>query len=434
MSTRPYHFGTPMENVRSMNSDYWLLEWIELKDIKTPGDALRALGGEGYRELLETAERSLDATRPQPSSRAVVAGRTLDLSGKVTCIAPPCLKRQVDELLVRVWHYFDEVVVEGLSADLLVQTAKVEPAVDEVAVRVLSQVELLLYLREIGALDLLVFREKPHAFCADHFRQHAEELGIPAALDDALADEVVDYFAKTSTLEITEAEGERFLWFTHPDLDAGWALSMPSDRGEPDKRAIAARAFAQQCMALVSDVGQARNLRLPLTTVGHSLIRREASELDETSVALALNLPIVQGLGAKDLLQLIREHPHEFEAFRHAVTMAIREQVAGREADPAVVAERVRRDFIDPALADIHRRLEVATRALGRKMAQNALIGAAATSVGFLTGVPLVWGGGIAMVGSSIRHLNKFAEEEKDVELSDLYFLWRLEKRGLHAH
>jgi hypothetical protein len=94
----------------------------------------------------------------------------------------------------------------------------------------------------------------------------------------------------------------------------------------------------------------------------------------------------------------------------------------------------VRRDFIDPALADIHRRLEVATRALGRKMAQNALIGAAATSVGFLTGVPLVWGGGIAMVGSSIRHLNKFAEEEKDVELSDLYFLWRLEKRGLHAH
>jgi hypothetical protein len=209
------------------------------------------------------------------------------------------LKRQVDELLVRVWHYFDEVVVEGLSADLLVQTAKVEPAVDEVAVRVLSQVELLLYLREIGALDLLVFREKPHAFCAGHFRQHAEELGIPAALDDALADEVVDYFAKTSTLEITEAEGERFLWFTHPDLDAGWALSMPSDRGEPDKRAIAARAFAQQCMALVSDVGQARNLRLPLTTVGHSLIRREASELDETSVALALNLPIVQGLGPR---------------------------------------------------------------------------------------------------------------------------------------
>jgi len=85
-------------------------------------------------------------------------------------------------------HYFDRIVVVGPSASEYSRllSSKVDQQIIE---RLLSHIQLLLYIRKIGAEDLLVFRQKRPP-CEFHFEDHMREVGLDP--ESMLADELVN--------------------------------------------------------------------------------------------------------------------------------------------------------------------------------------------------------------------------------------------------
>jgi hypothetical protein len=98
--------------------------------------------------------------------------------------------------------------------------------------------------------------------------------------------------------------------------------------------------------------------------------------------------------------------------------------------DPKEISQEIRRDVIDPALNGIERRLNAARSALLRKGAVSVGVGALATTCGLLTANPLLIGSGFATAMTTVAHVNKYIEEDRDVSLSDMYFLWRAQKHA----
>lgn len=141
-----------------------------------------------------------------PGATTVVAGRQMDLSALFSCRAPSCQIAQADRLLSRAWHYFDSIDVEGLGPRRFLRSVESGGPAD-VAGDVRAHALVLLHLRAIGAEPYLLFREKPHAFCADHFREHAQEIGLPAALDDEFVRSVIERLAEEVEIERWELLG-----------------------------------------------------------------------------------------------------------------------------------------------------------------------------------------------------------------------------------
>ena len=83
----------------------------------------------GFKSVLDAVfEASSGITKnlpryPEPTelSDAIVAGRKLDLSGTASCPIYDCLRRNVDATFRRIWHYFDQIVVEGIAPQWLAQ-------------------------------------------------------------------------------------------------------------------------------------------------------------------------------------------------------------------------------------------------------------------------------------------------------------------------
>ena len=418
--------------------DYWLYSWIDEQGVRSRSDADDRLSEpEGMAKLLRSASEAV----AKPDARftgvdgeyPIVAGAHLDLSSTVTCAAAACQIAQVDELFSRVWHYFDRIVVEGLAPDRLPDAN--EPLSDEhrrwLKSTVLRHVQVLLHLKAIGADSYLEFRTKPHAFCADHYRQHAGELDIPALLDDSVQSRVIDRILQGAELDDL---GDGSYAFKSPALDLIRVIHRISD-GEstdeypPSLRELAERAFTEHSVAAVGDIALARSLQLPLAlTVDDILLPGPGSSVvvTEDEVALELQLPYLTGLTTRDLIQIREDYHTEFDQLRHAITLAIRAAVSATgSAQPKAIAQRVERESVTPAVADIERRLQSARRLLTGKLLQDLPIAAIATAVGLMSGVPLIVGAGIAAGAKGLAHANRYLEEKRDIELSDMYFLWR---------
>jgi hypothetical protein len=160
-------------------------------EIKTVSQAESLIKDAGLRKDLQKRAADVPFTLEKierTKTPTVVAGQAIDLSGQLDCLHWDCLKKQVDTLFSHVWHYFDGIVVVGPSAntysDLLGRDAR-----PEIIERLLTYVRLLLYIREIGAEDLLIFREKLPP-CEVHFEEHMKRAGLDPEL--MLAAKLVD--------------------------------------------------------------------------------------------------------------------------------------------------------------------------------------------------------------------------------------------------
>jgi len=77
-------------------------------------------------------------------------------------------------------------VVEGLDPIVLkenIKSASTPYELTHLLDSAIDQARLVLYLRETGAEKYTIFLGKPHAFCEDHWLEHARELGIQDAFD-----------------------------------------------------------------------------------------------------------------------------------------------------------------------------------------------------------------------------------------------------------
>ncbi len=165
---------------------YWLSRWIENSEIDTLDVARQRLSDpRAAEELIFGAvdDHTKKAILPLPEARhQLVASSGLNVSGALACTSTECIKKRVDQILYRSWHYFDNVLVTGLSPWSAIDTLKIDGP-EAARDKILRHIDVLLYIRNIGAADVIRFSERPN-YCLEHLQQHAHEAGILSDVED----------------------------------------------------------------------------------------------------------------------------------------------------------------------------------------------------------------------------------------------------------
>lgn len=412
---------------------FWLYEWMDEGGITSMKKAERLLSDP--RQVARLQERAAAVpftTEPLDSSAdelALVGGRGIDLSGDLDCFAWGCRKAQVDKLLSRAWHYFDRVVVVGPSAHRL--SGELEHELDEARrARLLSDIQLLLYLREVGAEPLIAFRQKPPP-CEIHIEKHAREAGLDQALErlNALAETI----APEAEIKAEKHDDHLLYAFVHPRFEhTVWGTAWPEDE---DVQVAISRAVLRRYMAhLTSDVRTARALCLPLAStiqVHGDFLGVGPTTPSAAQAMFELRLPVVDGVDVRRLLELREGEAEYFERFRHALRLAAEERLKAGETDSRAVAEEIQRDVIEPAINDINIRLRAASDTLAAKTRLTTTLSAALIACGVYFQEPLIASAGLAAGGATVQARVKREDDVGQVRLSDMFFLWQAQQ---HHH
>ncbi|GGQ39109.1 hypothetical protein BKA00_003166 [Actinomadura coerulea] len=424
-----------------MGNDFWLYHWMDEQGVKKERDIARIIADDRtFEDLGSIAAGMSYAIEPiKDEDNYVVAGTGIDLSGELGCYAWECIKRQIDDVFSRSWHYFDKIVVRGLTP--LRYTQMMESNDRRFAKLVLqSQLRLLLYIRHIGAEDLLIFRQKPPA-CRVHYVDHLNECGL-----EHLASEMPDIannLATEAQVAIQQVCGDHWHYaFDHPLLEhTHWGIVpaetfriQPGKGGPRESRMAAQQVLADFASHLVADVQESKALHAPLAIASglhaHSLKSDSPTATSMDEVALELEIPVLQGLPLKDLIKLRESEHASFERFRRSLKTAMRERLNESEsASSADIAADILDDIITPAVGDLADRLRKANRLLNKKSASSGGLGVALMTIGLTAGVPLLLPFGVVSLCSPVLHYHKFLEERRDIELSDMYFLWNLQNK-----
>ncbi len=419
-------------------SDYWMYRWIDEQGIRKAQDLYKVLRRpEAIDRLLEHESAHQPTTYDsQMLSQSVVAGRRVDLSGFLNCPHFDCVSPQIDILFGKTWHYFDIIVVD----DPKLRQPDSDPS------RFLWDVEqrtrLLLYLRKIGASEHVAFKRKVSELCGLHFRKFAEvnNLGLDLLYDDSFANRVVRELLSAGRFEISLRDDGRWHYeIYHPKLERiGGVYSHSDPAVKPSREEIAEHAFGYFCVGLISDVAAMRELGIPLLQVTDGIFLSEpAHPVEDSIVALSLRLPVLANVSAREILRLKNDNWPEFERFRSALRVAIGEQIdrAGTRS-PEEIARAVLQEYINPELADIERHLATAKKGLARKIGAGVALGGATVTAGAIATVPLIVATGVAAVATSLPQVYKYFEDKREIEMSDLYFLWkaRIRERAGTGH
>lgn len=418
-----------------MTHEFWLYRWLDEYEVTSFKQAKSLLRP---RNRAVTRLHELAAAVPwrrllpyQGSGAALIAGRRIDLSGHLDCHDNVCQRKQVDALFGRVLHYFDEIVVAGPPAREYVDGLE---AADEYMLHIIAEhVATLLHLREIGAADMLVFVQKPPA-CEKHYRQHAADAGVLDVINGA--SHWIDRLADQGQIKALDGHGDHWHYaFEHQDLEhMTWGFIGAGANGKaPGLRDVAEAVFTRYASHLVSDVVAARSMALPLGSsvqLHEDALARRSGQFTVGDVAFDLALPVLDALPIPDVIRLRQDEWEYFERFRFSLTEAIEERLSTAESSAAAASD-VARSVIEPAINDIDRRLRAAHRILDRKLGASAAVSGVVTTVGLLTGTPLIVGAGIAAMGTSLPAAHKYFEDKGSIELNDMYFLWRLEQRAI---
>lgn len=421
------------------HNKFWLYDWIDTFEIKEVSQAKNLLKDKGLRKDLQKRAADVPFTTEgisKSDAPTIVAGRAIDLSGELDCYGWRCMKKQVDKLFNHVWHYFDRIVIVGPSANAFSEwlNKDTDPYIIK---RLLNYVRLLLYIREIGAEELLVFRQKRPA-CEVHLEDHLKEVGIDPAL--VHAEKIIKELASKAEIFTEPHNNHLDYTFIHPEFEHtvwGAVKKNASSSESALHYAVAESVFRRYLANLASDVWTAQTLSSPLgATVNFhgQLLNAYKTALDDSDVAFHLNLPILKGLSPKVLLKIRQDEKPHFEKFRQSLRLAIKERLENASSEKvSEIAEEVRKDVINPALSDIELRLKVAKNAMTKKAGLSITLGVLATTYGLLTVNPIVAGVGVtAALGGTLTAGQKFIEEKHDITLSDMYFLWQAMKHSHH--
>lgn len=406
-------------------SEFWLYRWLdehEVDDFEAATALLTSPKGikSLQQELEEVPENMQGVTAPD---FMLVAGKALDLSGQLDCRHWECRQKRVDDLLAKSWHYFDQLVVEGVDVNWL-RYASEAGDVEGLQRAALHDVRTLLYLRSVGAEDLLVFRTKPYA-CPIHWRENAMASDLQTVVEGG--EEVILRILPEVEIEYEDLEdGRTRFQFNHHVFEHTQFGIVPPEVAPSERREeVVAQVVHGHISHLASDIRLARKLRAPLGTVVplHKQLLTQASST-EAEVAFELQLPVLEGVPVRTLIELRKDDDAGFRSFRDALRAAIRErnQTKGSAAD---VADEIRKDVIDPALTKIDRNLRVIEEKLSRKHNITTGVAAMATTCGLLGLSPLAEAlvGGCVAAGLATEH--KYAEEKSELSTDDLYFLWK---------
>jgi len=421
--------------VKQDEQKYWVFDWLDRHRASTLDSVkLLLLNPVAVQELRQGAAAAIKqfGRKTHSKNESVLVGRGIDLSGQLDCFAPDWRRQQAHRLFNKVWHYFDKIVIEDAVAHELAHHA----AEKELPKWLVSHLEVLLYLREIGAEPLLDFKLKPPP-CQVHLSQHVKEASLSAILD--AEDEVARSVAQRAEIVLKKrakvvSYQVNFDEFEHTQ----WGELPLAEIGELKKDEIGVLAvkqiFKEFVAFLASDVRAARMYNLPLGTAipFHQRLLRTANPPTVADVVMNLQLPVIEGI-APDVLLRIRQDEHEcFERFRTQLRVAIQERLQAKDTkEPAKIANEIKQDIIQPELNAIRDRLSAAEKTVVKKSAVGIFMGALATTCGLLAvvvpAVALV-GGLAATLGLAGNAATKYLDEKNDISLKNMYFAWRAEK------
>jgi hypothetical protein len=418
---------------------YWLLNWIDDQGIRTLEDAERCLNDKvATADLQAKAHEAEDAGPPERDrSRSIVAGAAIDLSGTLDCPHRDCRKSKVEELFRRIWHYFDHVIIadpvgHGVTHHWSEQAEGVKAAI-------LDTLHVVLHLREIGAETLVEFVQKPLAVHERGWLQRAEQAGLSPLIN--ASKELQDRLVREAQVDLSRPEnGHVSLRVEHPIFDHTEIVYLEQNEfGQLSNDAVRARAIERTVNRylayLTADIRAARSLGAPLGSAV-SLHRRLLSQAWQrgSAVAFDIQLPVLDGIPVKTLIQIRLDEREYFERFRHRLTEAMRQRSSGdSDRDEYQIADEIRNDLLEPELRKIRDRLTASQRAFGRKAATGMIIGALTTTCGVMAGISpaVIYGAGIASAAALLgRATEKYIEEHRDISLEDMYFLWLVAKHG----
>jgi hypothetical protein len=409
---------------------YWLYQWIDEEEIRRPADYLKAIRKpRSFDRLRELSEAAYHEPTPVEGSvkDSVVAARRIDMSGMLGCPHFDCMTKTVESVFGRGWQYFDSIIIDSQPLDELLFTGD---DIDDLA----QQVKLMLYFRRIGAEKHIKFTHKVSGLCNEHFRQYAirQKLGLDALFDTSFEDGIVQKLLTEGDISVSLRDDQCWhyeVW--HPDTDWIKGQLSHSDPGHrPSDEQVARSAFGACFTGLISDVSASRALGVPLLQAAQAswvTHNKTSVTADANVAALNLRLPVLRGLPAREILKLRNEDWSAFERFRTAIRQAIREQNDRLgSGSPEEVANAVVKEYVQPELAEIEVKLGAVKRNLTRKIGSNIAVGGAAVGVGAIVNVPLLIAATATAAAASIATIvNKHYDEKKDIELSDLYFLWK---------
>jgi hypothetical protein len=425
-----------------MTSTYWLSEWLDENEIHAEWEIDHVLhSGIHIRRLFEFIVQKAHDPQSLPSNvgDSIVAGTKVDLSGSLGCCALECLRNTIDCGFKNLWHYFDKIIVQGLDARRVVIENEGPLSGERLSAllqSIIDQAKLVLYLRSIGAEDFVVFANKPHMFCEDHWREHARELGIEAVLDEKQQTTLISRIIRSSKIEIEKLDDE--LWHasvSSPFFGGTSDLLIPAAK-RPSKHSVAFGLLGDYATAMIADVALAREMMLPLVEQTDASWIAKASQkrspLTEKDVILEINFPVFDELSTADFLKLRSDEQPYFERFRASLRQAIAAEITGANADKpaAQIAATIENDYLRPGLADIERQVRGNRIALIKKGAISLAIGGSVAAIGAISSVPLMIVGGVGALGTSVP-LAPLIYQYIDarnvaIPMSDLYFLWRI--------
>ena len=414
---------------------FWLLEILDESEVRTSRQLAAAMKKPDFaRRIFDIAiaEQQYSLSPIDAAGDVVLASHGIDLSGTLGCTHIDCLRKDLDNLFSRTWYYFDQVAVLGPSKRMVRKLLDDSPNYEDALEKLKSYLEILLYIRSIGAEDFVIFTEKAPA-CRQHFRQHLSEAGLSHILNRS--DAVISQLLADGSIDETVTHGDHIHFtFNHPLLaHAEWGClpDFGSDaNAEEVEHAVAEEVFARYASHLTSDVLTAKYLGTSIG-LGTSLHKNLAigNAPSESDVALALDLPILTGVPPHEAMKIRKNEAASFERFKLAIRTAIRERTdpAGNVTTDDVAAQIIG-DVITPSLNEIGDILDKSRSVLNRKVGSTVALGSVLTITGLVFHLPLLLPAGLALWGGgTVPPTHKYFEESKDVQLKDMYFLWSRE-------
>lgn len=423
-----------------MTHSYWLYQWIDARGVRTVDQARAELvvpaSVNQMRDLAASGEAVANTPQMATDRFGLSAAAGLDLSGRLDCHHINCIKLQVDKLFRRTWHYFDYVVADD------VWLHQVSRHWDDNRIgtssNFLDHIELLLYLREIGA-DRLVHFSPKFPVQARNFEDAVARNGL--AHIDAMRNDIAHKLALEGTVAFLQGTSSADWQFDSPRLEhSQWGKLDAQDRdGNPNevREQIAGEIVDRAFRQLVVDVAASRRLELPLgaTLYLHRQLLGDTPPPGDIRdrTAFALDLPVLANVDVVDLIAL-RDAEHDaFVRFRTAIRAAIAEQAqAGAdERTSERIAREIRTDLVDNELAKIREILRQSKMTLESKGSGSILLGVLMTVAGVITQQPSMSVAGAGIGGKGVLDaLNESSAASARIRESDMYFLWKAQDLG----
>ncbi len=427
---------------------YWFAGWLAENDIHDASDVARRLSTQKAIDgLLSVAPDTVYGTRSEIGPTFdLVGGKGVDLTGDLTCAHPDCVRREVDVLFRRAWHYFDRVIVPDQAIFRVTDFRRNNDR--EWLIRALTiHAEIVLYLQEIKADEFISFEIRSPS-CDEHWKQHAHEADI---------EQVIPNVAKSTAVLTREAaigwrfekkSGHRHVayrldhrWFEHTVFQDFCTKRFPfGSSAEAHREMIARHTILTFLAGLSADAVTARRMKSPLgATVRfyRELLATHPSPSVE-EVAFELELPVLENVPLEVLIRLRRDDRDLFERFQLALRSAISQRLkTAQDEDAPTIAAEIRMDVIQRELNSIRARLEAARNLAFLSSLPGLVLGAAATTVGFLGHVPPLLTGPVEVGGAflGLQGVGKAAVDyfsaRTTVAASDMYFLWKAHEHAI---